>query len=31
MSGIPRAKAREQVRSEIQRVLDAWRAPDGDC
>jgi len=30
MSGIPRAQAREQVRSEIQRVLDVWRAPDGE-
>ena len=30
MSGIPRAQAREQVRSEIQRVLDVWRATDGD-
>ena len=30
MSGIPRAQAREQVRSEIQRVLDVWRAPDSE-
>jgi len=28
MSGVPRAEARDQVRSQIQRVLDAWRAPD---
>ena len=28
MSGVPRAEARDQVRSHIQRVLDAWRAPD---
>ena len=28
MSGMPRADARNQVRSEIQRVLDAWRAPE---
>ena len=28
MSGVPRAEARDQVRSDIQRVLDAWRAPD---
>jgi hypothetical protein len=30
MSGTPRAEAREQVRSEIKRVLGAWREPDGD-
>jgi hypothetical protein len=30
MSGISRARAREQVRSEIQRVLDAWSAPEGE-
>jgi hypothetical protein len=30
MSGISRANARGQVRSEIQRVLDAWGAPEGD-
>ena len=29
MSGIPRAQAREQVRSDIQRVLDVWRGLDG--
>jgi len=28
MSGVPRAEARNQVRSDIQRVLDAWRAPE---
>lgn len=28
MSGVPRAEARHQVRSDIQRVLDTWRAPD---
>jgi hypothetical protein len=30
MSGTPRAEAREQVRSEIKRVLDTWREPDGN-
>ncbi len=29
MSGIPRAQAREHVRSDIQRVLDVWRGLDG--
>jgi len=24
MSGVPRAEARNQVRSDIQRLLDAW-------
>ena len=28
MSGVPRTEARDQVRSDIQRVLDAWRTPD---
>ena len=28
MSGIPRAEARDRVRSDIQAVLDAWRTPD---
>lgn len=28
MSGVPRAEARNQVRSDIQRVLDLWRTPD---
>jgi hypothetical protein len=27
MSGVPRAEARHQVRSDIQRVLDVWRTP----
>jgi hypothetical protein len=29
MSGVPRTEARHQVRSDIQRVLDSWRTPDG--
>jgi hypothetical protein len=29
MSGVPRADARDRVRSDIQNVLDAWRTPDG--
>jgi len=28
MSGVLRAQARDQVRSDVQRVLDTWRAPD---
>jgi|SRR5664280_24160 len=28
MAGVPRAEARDQVRSDIQRVLEAWRTPD---
>jgi hypothetical protein len=28
MSGVPRAEARDRVRSDIQGVLDAWRTPD---
>ena len=28
MSGIPRAEARNRVRSDIQDVLEAWRSPD---
>ena len=27
MSGVPRGEAREQVRSEVQRILGNWRAP----
>jgi hypothetical protein len=27
MSGMGRAEARDQVRSDVQRVLDAWRSP----
>jgi hypothetical protein len=28
MSGIPRAEARDRVRSDIQDVLEAWRRSD---
>jgi hypothetical protein len=28
MSGIPRADARDRVRSDIQDILEAWRRPD---
>jgi hypothetical protein len=28
MSGVPRAEARDRVRSDIHHVLDAWRTPD---
>lgn len=28
MSGVPRAEARDRVRSDIQGVLEAWRTPD---
>jgi hypothetical protein len=28
MTGVPRAEARDRVRSDIQAVLDAWRTPD---
>jgi hypothetical protein len=28
MSGVPRPEARDQVRSDIQRVLGTWRTPD---
>ncbi len=28
MSGVPRDEAREQVRSEVQRILASWQAPE---
>lgn len=27
MSGVPRAEARERVRSEVQAIVDSWRSP----
>lgn len=28
MSGVPRTAARDQVRSEVQRILASWQAPE---
>jgi len=28
MSGVPRSEAREQVQSEVQRILGSWQAPE---